>query len=122
LCGNVWGGGGVARKLMFVKDNSKSFFSTLCKFSVCSVCCSAHIEAISDFVPNILHQRTCLHSLFVFGPSSCSGLQALVEDKHRLPQTLTRRSREVSDLEMAQDRKRKPSAETNGSSNCSRML
>jgi len=43
---------------MFVKDNSKSFFSTLCKFSVCSVCCPAHIEAMSDFVPNIMHQRT----------------------------------------------------------------
>ena len=49
---------------MFVKYNSKSFFSTLCKFSVCSICCPAHIEAISDFVPNILHQRMvslCTH-------------------------------------------------------------
>jgi len=43
---------------MIVKDNSKSFFSTVCKFIVCSICCPAHIEAISDFVPNILHQRT----------------------------------------------------------------
>ena len=58
-----------------------------------------------------------LHSLFVFGPSSCSGLQALVEGKHRLPQSHTRRSREVSHLEMAEDRKRKPSVETNGSGN-----
>jgi hypothetical protein len=63
-----------------------------------------------------------LHSLFVFGPSSCSGLQALVEGKHRLPQSLTRSSREVSHLEMADDRKRKLSAETNRSGNCSRML
>jgi len=46
------------KKLMILKDNSKSFFSTVCKFIVCSICCPAHIEAISDFVPNILHQRT----------------------------------------------------------------
>jgi hypothetical protein len=52
-----------------------------------------------------------LHSLFVFGPSSCSGLQVLMEGKYRLPQSLTRRIREASDLVVAGDRKRKTAAE-----------
>ena len=80
---------------------------------MCSVCCPAHVKAISDFLQNILQQRMLSHfpSLFVFGPSSCLGLQALVEGKHNLPQSLTRRIRDVSDLVVAGDRKRKPSAE-----------
>jgi hypothetical protein len=42
---------------------------------------------------------------------SFSGLQALVEGKPHLPQSLTRRIQEVSDLVVAGDMKRKPSAE-----------
>jgi len=50
--------------------------------------------------------------MFVFGPSSCSGLQSLVEGKESSSSTnLTRRIWEVSVLVVAGDRKRKPSAE-----------
>jgi len=100
------------------KEHRRSSFHTLCKFSECSVCCPAHLKAISDFAPDILHQR-------MFSLSTRSSYSVLqVAQGYRLWWKVnvvfhkaSRRIREVSDLAVEGDRKRKPSAEPS-SGNC----
>jgi hypothetical protein len=44
----------IGKKVIAARKLWKSFFHTLCKFNMCSICCPAHIKTIFDLVPNIL--------------------------------------------------------------------